>query len=275
MNRSQLFNQSWSIMIRHRTLWVVALIGIGIATVVNLIFSAPNVLSAIIVWVFSFATTAFTTGALISMVNSVADGQAVTVNDGIQAGIGRIVPLIAVRLLLMIPVWIVLFLTTGSFLAIFSGFGQPNGFQATNITALAGSFLGVVGLIFLLSLVMNAIGVGADRAVVLENMPVVDALRRGWQLLTSYLADYIVIGIMIFVVALAVGILFGCALGLIGGAGVAGLAQTEGDFSAGAVVAGGLAVILISAVIGLIVGVLMEVLFSGVWTLAFRKWQGK
>jgi len=41
MNRTQLFNQSWSIMIRHRTLWMVALIGIGVATVVELIFSAP------------------------------------------------------------------------------------------------------------------------------------------------------------------------------------------------------------------------------------------
>lgn len=274
MNRSQLFNQSWSIMIRHRALWVVALIGIGIATAVNLIFSAPNVLSAIIVWVFSFATTAFTTGALISMVNSVADGQAVTVNDGIQAGIGRIAPLVVIRVLLMIPSWIVLFIATGSILAIFSTLGQPGGIQVTNIMALAGSIVGVAGLIVLVSLVMGAIGIGADRAVVLENMGVIDALKRGWQLLTSYLADYIVIGIMILVVALAFSILFGCGLGLLGGA-AAGLALTAEDLSPGTAVPGGLTVILIAAIIGLIVGVLLEVLFSGVWTLAFRKWQGK
>lgn len=279
MKRSQIFNESFSILIRNRALWIVALIALGLNTLVSLVLPAASLAPAIINTLVSFAVTAFLTGALIRMVDSIAERQTVTVNDGFEAGMRRFVPLLIVRVVLMLPIWIVLILATGSFLSIFSEFGQPGGFQALNLANLAGAIVGTVGLIMILSVITSAIGVGADRAVVLENLPVVDALKRGVELLMSKLVDFFFIGLMMFVVALAIGILFGCLSSVIALPGI------MSDFDYGeaidvpitpdALPTGTLTSLVIAAIISLIVGALTTVLFSGVWTLAFRQWQGK
>lgn len=279
MKRSQMFNEAFSILIRNRALWIVVLSALGFGTLVSLILPATSLASAIINTILSFAVMVFLAGALIRMVDSIAERQTVTVNDGFEAGIRRFFPLLIVRVVLMIPIWIVLILATGSFLSIFSEFGQPGGIQAASITSLAGALLGIVGLILVLSVITSAIGVGADRAVVLENLSVVDALTRGVKLLMSKLVDFIFIGLMMFVVALAIGILFGCLSSVIG------LPLSMSDFDYGeaidaplspsAIPTGTLMSLIIVTIINLIVGAMTTILFSGVWTLAFRQWQGK
>jgi hypothetical protein len=273
MNRSQLFNQSWSIMIRNSSLWIVALIGLGVGTVASLVLSSPSVVMSILNMIISFVVTAFTTCALISMVNSIADGRSVTVSDGIQFGIRRIVPLIFVRLALLLPIWIVLILITGSFLGIFSQFGQPNGIPVANIASLASGIVGTVGVMLVISVITGAINIGADRAVVLENRSVFDALKRGWQVFINNVPDFTVIGVMILIVALAISLLFGCTLGALLSSMVTSQIASGGAFNPTTFTLS--APVLVSALVGLIIGVVMEVLFSGVWTLAFRHWQSK
>lgn len=275
MKRSQMFNETFSILIRNGSLWIVTLSALGLSALVGLVLPATNLASVILHTIVSFAVTAFLAGALIRMVDSIAERQTVTVNDGFEAGIRRFVPLLIVRVVLMLPTWIVLILATGSFLSIFSEFGQPGGLPVTSIANLAGALLGIVGLILVLGVITSAIGVGADRAVVLENLPVVEALLRGVSLLVSKLVDFIFIGLMMFVVALAIGILFWCISSVIG----LPLAMSGFDYGEAIDVPLSPSAIpgttLISTIINLIVGTLTAVLFSGVWTLAFRQWQGK
>ena len=81
------------------------------------------------------------------------------------------------------------------------------------------------------------------------------------------------------VVALAIGLLFGCLSSVIALPGI------MSDFDYGeavdvpitpdAIPTGTMTSLLIATIISLIVGALTTVLFSGVWTLAFRQWQGK
>jgi hypothetical protein len=273
MSRRELFNQAWSIMTRNPPLWIVALIGLAIGPILNLIFyNSDSIAAAIIITIVSFIATAFTTGALITMINRAADGQPVTVADGIQAGLQRLVPLIGLRLLLMIPVWIVLFIATGSAVVAFtSSLAQPGGIQPTSAAAIFGSIFGVVGLIIVLSLILGAISIGADRSIVLENRPVIDALKRGWELFTSNIGDYIVIGILMVIVGLAIGLLFGCAIGVLVSAIVGGQSPAATSLNQGVALSGpGL---ILSTVLSLIISVVLEVLFSGVWTLAYRRWR--
>ena len=279
MKRSQLINEAFLIMIRNKSLWIVALIALGINSLVNLILPTPSVMSSIISTLMSFAVTVFLTGSLIRMVDSIAERHAVTVIDGFEVGTRRFIPLLIVRVVLMLPIWIVLIFATGSFLSIFSEFGQPGGFQVFDIAAIDGAILGIVSLIMFLMMITSAISVGADRAVVLENLPIVDALKRGVQLLVKKFVDFIFIGMMMFVVVIAIGILVGCLSSTIA------LPLIYSDFEYGgaidvpitpsAIPAGTVTSILIGAIISLIAGSLTTILFSAVWTLAFRQWQGK
>ncbi|NIS79221.1 MAG: hypothetical protein GTO14_03150 [Anaerolineales bacterium] len=279
MKRSQIINEAFSITIRNRSLWIVALIALGLNALVGLILPAQGIVSAIIKTLVNFAVTAFLAGALIRMVDSIAERQTVSVSEGFEAGTRSFIQLLIVRVALMIPVWIVLIFATGSFLSIFSELGRPGGIRAYNIANLAASILGTLGMLMLLSVITSAIGVGAERAVVLENLSVIHALKRGAVLLINRLVDFIFIGLMLFVVVLAIAILVGCLSSVIA------LPLIQSDFEYGeaidvpitpsAVPTGTITSIIVGAILSLVVGALTSVLFSGAWTLAFRQWQGK
>lgn len=273
MNRSQLFSESWSFMRRNRALWIIGLIGAAISLLTELIFITPDIPSTILTTLVQLLRTAFTTGALISMVNLLAEGQTATLNDGVEAGLQRIFPLTFVQLTLLLPIWIIAIVITGSILAAFNGvFAQPNGVQATNVVGVIGSTLGVAVLILLASLVTSAIGVGADRAVVLENQPVFAALRRGWSLLTTHLSDFVMINLFAIAIGIAISFAYACTLGPIFTSIV--LSQNPaGPLDSTALATSPVYPLIL--IVGALIGVFLEVLLASVWTLAFRQWQGK
>lgn len=276
MNRTQLFNEAWQLMVRNSALWIVALILLALGAIIGLVLNSSNVAMVIINTLISLALSAFLTGALISMVNAIADGRTQTVNDGLQAGAQKIVPLVLLRLLLTVPLWIIAFLLSGSLLvALSSAVGRSDGFSASNFTSLmSGGVAGMVGMglaLTIVSIAVAAVGVGAERAIVIEDAPVIDAVKRGWNLVAVHLGDFLVIGLLMIVIGLAIGILVGCAVGAVAVPTAIGQLGADGTFNPG----GFGATVLITALIGVAVGVVTQVLFSAVWTLAYRQWQGK
>lgn len=261
MNRSELINQAANIALKKKELWILALIGSAITVVLSYIFIAAD-FGAIIRSLLSLVVTAFISAALINMVNAVAEGQSPSLNDGFQAGIRWFLPVLVIDLLLAIPMWIIGFLFTGSFFGAFAV--QANQGGASSLTGMMGGLALGTLVIFVVGILLSAITIGAERSAVLENTSAIDAIKRGWTLFSTHVVDYLVIGLMLFVVLLAIGILMGCAFSIIG----------LGGFAVGAR-GGGLIAILIAVVLGTILGAILTVFVSTVWTLAYRKFQGK
>jgi hypothetical protein len=272
MNRTQLFREAWSILKRNPALWSVALIGLTADFIASWLALAAPPAAAVLRTLLAFAVAAFTTGALISMVNVIADGQAVTFIDGLQAGFRRFVPLLAVSGVLFLPVWIAIFFLSGSVMTIFtSGLGQPGGIQATDVLSLIASFLSTAGLVVALSVIANVIGIGAERAVVLDDAPVSTALKQGWQLLLTKARDYLSIGVMLFGVVLAIGLVFAFVIGPLLNALAAGL-SSAGDTPAPATLLLSPANVIF-IVISLVINSLFAVFTTSVWTLIYREWR--
>jgi hypothetical protein len=174
MNRRQLFNDMWKMLIGKPALWIVALIGSGVGVVISLVLSSLSLDAPVSIAIglldtfVSLVTAAFVTGAVVWMVNAVVEGQTISVNDGFQAGMRKLVPLVFVQLALMLPIWIIILLFTGSMAAVFtSAFGQPNGVSPSTVLPLltGGGLLGLGIAAIIVSIVTSLISVGADRSV--------------------------------------------------------------------------------------------------------------
>jgi hypothetical protein len=278
MNRTQLFREAWSILKRNPALWSIALIGLAVDFIVNLLVLVAPPDAAVLRTLLAFAVTAFTTGALISMVNAIADGQTATFIDGLQAGWRRFVPLLAVSGTLFLPVWMTIFFLSGSALIIFtSGLGQPGGIPATDVLSMIASFFKTadiaVAMVVAVSVFTNVIGIGAERAVVLDGAPVIAALKQGWQLVQTKARDYLSIGLLLFGVVLAIGLVFAFALGPLLGMMDTALSSSGDTSGPAASFLNPANVIFI--VIRLVVNSLFTVFTISVWTLIYREWQSK
>lgn len=279
MNRRQLFNDMWKMLLSKPALWIVALIGSGVGVVINLVLNSLsfNVGASMAVGLLEtfvgLITAAFVTGAIVWMVNAVVEGQTISMNDGFQAGMRKLVPLTFVQLVLTLPIWIIILLFTGSVAAVFTNaVGQPNGVSpSTVLPLLTGGLLGLGIAAIIVGIVTALISVGADRSVVLEDLPVFAALKRGWQLARENFSDFVGIGIYMLIVGLGIAILFACTLGALSSALVNPMA-TSSDFSMRTTFS---APQIILTLVNLLLSSFLATLFSGVWTLAFRKWQGK
>ncbi len=269
MGRTQLLKQSFWILLRHPALWVISLAGIVVGFVASAVFLDASAASAMIRMIVAFLTIAFTSGALISMIDSLANEHPVTVNDGIRVGLRHMTQLALIDLTLIIPTWIILYAVTGEVATLFtSELGQPGGLLAINAVAYIGSFLGAVGLVILVILITGVIGIGAKRAVMLEDQSVLAALQRGWQLLRTHLIDYVVIGTMLLGLVIVLGFLFAATIGQIVTSMLPG---QGGTIEPAAMYTNPIGIAWI--VFNLLLSALIEVFASGVWTLAYRQWR--
>jgi hypothetical protein len=98
------------------------------------------------------------------------------------------------------------------------------------------------------------------------------ALGRAWQLFKSKLSDFIVIGLIMLALGLAVGIVLACPIMLFSMSQVISAASSSDYTSIVGAMSRYSGAISIAAAL---VSVPFTILFSGVWTLAFRRWQGK
>ena len=243
--------------------------------------NVPALIAAgVILGIVAFIFNAFSQGALISLIYAREDNQSISLGKGIDGGGRRILPLLAVRILLALPTLILGAIAAGSFLSAFSGFftdTQSN----TSLFDMSGlqTAIGLSGVIFVISLLTSAISVGAERAVVLDDLPVFAALARGWKLIWSKFADFFAIGLLFIGVFIVSGLLFACVLiPLFAGGLFAGLFANLGSLRSGAnpavvgaQLAGPAAIAVV--ILGLLFGTLVSIFISSVWTLAYRVWQ--
>jgi hypothetical protein len=248
----------------------------------NQIFSSQALGTLIViglVWtIIAFLLVTFADGALMGMVNAIGGGQKVSVGDGFRAGGRRYLPLLAVRFLLALPVLILAIISAIAASQLILNQGPdagPEQFFTRTFTAISG--LGALS--FVVTALMMAIGISAERAVVLDELSIGPSLSKGWKFLWGKFGDYFTIVLLMIGIAILAGIVLACVLtpilcGILG----LGAASSFNTFREGGVnILTGLFVLLgptliIAVLIGLLFGTLVNVFTSSVWTLAYRQW---
>ena len=131
----------------------------------------------------------------------------VTMGMGLDGG-EKILQLLVVRMLLILPNLLV------AILAVALVWGQVSRIDLTSptnpLSGLFGGFFGIMLIAFLVNLLTSALSVGAERAIVIEKMPIGKALGLSWQLLATQLGDFIMIGLIFLGLSILVGVLFSC-----------------------------------------------------------------
>ncbi|CAG0935546.1 hypothetical protein TFLX_04387 [Thermoflexales bacterium] len=283
MQRITLIKQAWFITQHYKALWGISLFG----SVAFFVFEAlyhPQppfeesidvieslfVLYAAVPVVVLFLTTAFVSGALISLVNSIANHEAVTLGSGFHAGLRWMFPLTLIAIILMLPIWLMLYNPIGTLLTVFGNqFASPDSIQVTSLLNQSRFIFSRYGLILAVTLVMNAIGIGAERSVVLEGNPILIAFKRGTQLLIKRIGDFIVIGLALLGIGLVISALFLAITGPLAeflasllGKDVMPLYMTS-------------PVGLLFTIANFLICAVFTVFVSSIWTLAFREWQAQ
>jgi hypothetical protein len=278
IKHTQLINNAFKIMLQNGSLWIVTVITIGTVTVVQTLLGQAGIAFAILTSLLAFTYTAFLPGALIHLVNAIAERHSVTVQDGFNAAIRNLLRLLGLRVILLLPVWIISFLATRTYA---SAMGQAAGtgeLQSSAAYTQSGILLGIRCFISLLTIFSGAISVGADRAVILEGMIVFDALKRGVRILLDKLKDFIVIGFLLGLVIVVPAVFLTCCLS----SSIIPLSLQNNAFpDLGNVLRSfhndpfsNLPILAINVAISIFFESLVQILSSSAWTLAFRYWQG-
>jgi hypothetical protein len=151
----------------------------------------------------------------------------------------------------------------------------PEQFFSRTFTAVSG--LGALG--FVVGLLMMAIGVSAERAVVIDEMPIWPSIVKGWKFLWGKFGDYFTIVLLMIGLAILAGIILACVLTpiLCGALGLGAASSVDAFRRDGASFLTGLFVflgptVLIAVLLGFLFSTLANVFTSGVWTLAYREW---
>jgi hypothetical protein len=123
---------------------------------------------------------------------------------------------------------------------------------------------------------MMAIGISAERAVVIDEMPIWPSIVKGWKFLWGKFGDYFTIVLLLIGIGILAGIIFACILvpilcGTLGMGAVGALGDNDMNIFTRIMVFTG-PTILIAVLLGLLFGTLANVFTSSVWTLAYRQW---
>ncbi len=253
-----------------------------VRTLLNQIFNSQAFGTLVvigIVWaIIAFLLVTYADGALMGMVNAIGGGQQASLGFGFRAGARRFLPLLAVRFLLALPS-LALAIIAGIVASqlVFNSpqdFG-PGAFFSRTFTAISG--LGALG--FVVALLMLAIGISAERAVVIDEMPIWPSIVKGWKFLWGKFGDYFTIVLLLIGIAILVGIILACVLVpiLCGALGLGAASSVNAFRQNGANILAGLFVflgptVLIAILLGLLLSMLSNVFTSSVWTLAYREW---
>ncbi len=257
MDRGAIISEAWSIMKSNRSLWGIAGL-VFIVQVINVLLFGwiDSLIPSIIETLVDLLLAALLSGALISMVNAISEKQPVSFSTGMDAGFRWLSRLFIINLILAMPIWVIGYFYTRSLNAALTAEAS---WSLTQIQQWTGAFGVSVVFILLASILCNAIGVGAERAIVLRQHLVMKALKHGWQLFWTHLGDYIGIALRLLVISIGIGLLFAC-----------GLLSTGFVFGSSGSIS-----IIVRTIISLIVSIVITVLESATWTLAFREWQAQ
>ncbi|MCL6509684.1 MAG: hypothetical protein K6U78_03255 [Anaerolineae bacterium] len=237
-------------------------------------------LISIVLWVISIIAH----GGLIGGVRQIEEEGGTSFGRAWSVGARKFWPLFGLSLLLALPGLVLLVL----FLLLFGGSLLPIIAASTSgdETALAGAagglflllcgggFLACIGLIY--GILAAALQTFGERAIVLENLGVVDALRRGWEVIRSNLGNIILLALLMLVISIVVGFLVAIVAGLLFTPTLAAVfigVGREGGIGAGTIILGALT-FLIVVVVSAIINAFFTAFASTVWTLAYRQFTG-
>ncbi len=296
--------EAWSILWNKRSLWFFGLLAalggsgfnfnwrigepqpltalpLGALTLLQHVLSPGDTRTMIVVGLVlgtaMFMLVTLAQGALIDMVGSLQRRREATIKSGLRAGWQYFWPLLAVRFLLALPLLLVGTLAAHSILpALSSLFTEPTGerlFTLGQVSQLAG----FGGLIFVISLLVAAIDIGAERAVVLDGKSIGLALLQGVKVLWHNLLDYLAIGFSFLVLGVVVGVTFALVLAPIFFAeAFTSLSRGIDELNAFTFTTSALEpLVIVLFVLALIFGTLVTVFTSSVWTIAYQEWKSK
>jgi hypothetical protein len=296
----RLFQESWQILWQRKVLWAFGLLAalggggfnfnwrIGdLQPVIDLPLGARALLldffrqsdpatvvfAGLVLGGVMFLLLTFAEGGLISLVNTIRNREPISLRAGLAAANQNFLPLLGVRGMLALPLLIVSGLIARSILpAFFALFTEPTGERLFNLGTIA-NLAGTGGVLLLLGLLITAIDVGAERAVVIEHKPLGAALGRGLQLFIRNFVAYVGIGVLFVITGLIVGAAFAFIMApfmfvfILPTVRQPDLAYVTFTTN----LAGPIAAIAVF--IGLLLGILVAVFTSTMWTLSFREWQ--
>ncbi len=214
---------------------------------------------------------AFGQAALIKLINRSENGERVTIGLGIDDGGRRFLHLMAVRILLAIPLLIIGAAAVGSLWPALSNLFSPTSTNRLFDIGDVGRLMGLTGLALIVGLLTSAIAIGAERAVVLEELPIFQSIALGVKLLLAQLGDYIVIAVLFILVVIAFGLMFGCMLIPVFLASASFGSLRPGIAVFDVTITGPMANWVLIA--GLLIGTLVAIFTTSVWTLAYRQWR--
>ncbi len=244
-------------------------------TGVALLLCCVGVVIGILLWLVSLASK----GGLITSVVELDRGQPSSFGRAFRQGWRKLLPLVGMTILLfavVIILVIVLGIGFAGTLAAAIGAGT-----AMDSNALAG-VLGTAGFVFLcllcllipLTIVLNLIYAFAYRGIMLRDMPVMDSIRHGWQVVRGHIGEIVLLGLLFFVVNIVISLVAGAIMGLVGlSTGMFGLVM--GAEMTTTQVVGAIVGMLAAFIIFGIVSAIFTAWRSATFTLAYQQWTGK
>ena len=243
---------------------------------------------SIVLWLVSIVAQ----GGLIGGVEQIERDGATTFGQAWRVGTSKFAPLLGLNILIGIPTFVIIVLAIvlvgGALIPLIplitaGASGQNSDTVTTGLAsagigvACIGSALLCVGAIY--GLLAQAISTFGGRAIVLDNMGVVDSIRKGWEVFRANLGNIILLAIVMLVISSVIGLI----VGLVSAAvfvpvlltGVIGAVSDTGGFNigAGTIVLAAIAFVAV-AIIAAVIGALFKAFNSTAWTLAYRQFTG-
>jgi hypothetical protein len=291
MDFGDLLMRAWQITWKHKVLWIFGILaGIGagggngggggggernngnaIPPDVQNQFNRPEILAIIlcvacvliVIALVLFVMGVIARGGLIGGIRQADDNDSVTFDEAWALGVRYFWRMLGIGLILV----------AGSlFLAFFGAFTGLVAFATLGIGVLC--LLPVLCVLVVALIALSILAHFAQFAVILEDYGVVDAFRRGWDILKTNLANIIVIGIIMFIIQFIAGLLlvapfFAIVIPTLLVSFVGG----RGEPNVGVLALGGLS-LLCYLPIAIVLGGILNTWSMSVWTLAYRKFIG-
>lgn len=216
-------------------------------------------------------------GALIYLVDAADRGAPPSFSAGVQAGVRSMWRLFLIALLVFSPfVLTVLVMLGGAIASFIAALAGPQEFDAARALAvLALVCLGIpfLCLIIVAAFLLSVLAILAQRAVVLEDLGVVAAIRRGWALLLARFWDLVLLSLIWIAIGIIVGMIVIVALPAVLLAVPFVLVIATREPSPGLIA---LLVVLVLAFVVYVVFISMlnAVFSSALWTLAYKRVAG-
>jgi len=232
-----------------------------------------GIIIGIVLWVISVIAR----GGLIAGVQQVEEEGNTSFGRAWRAGASRFWTLFGIGILAAIPMILAMLLGM-----VLLGIGAFAGVQAAGSSSGLGGFWAILAPaaccsltffcgLFILTLVLAQIRIYAERAAIMEDLGWIDAFLRGWEVLKENLGPTIILWIIFFFIALALGLLIGAAMVVLMLPFIAILTSADpASWAVGPLCCGG----VIAAVVFAVIVAFIETFTSATWTLAYRDLTG-